>query len=424
MARGRTRILLVDDGELDEVAGLLSTRGLAYERLRGSQIDEPVAPPLELLVVTPRHIERVRRGSPPQAAPERPLRVVVTSEDSSALRRHLRRAGFHLLVRQDAEGEIWRLLVARAGYHGSERRHARRVAVGAPVDVSDGVEPASEGDAAKGASLLIDLSNRGCRVRTTRPVSIGDPIELTIHLAGLDGLSEKEPLALRGRIRRLAHDPKADERTLAIVFDSDLEDASRSRLTALINHWAAGPSGTKAYPSASVPAIPPCRLPSLPDLMLDDETDPPVTAGSELSIELGEPSRPGSQGAQPPDRRRRARGRFETSFLAEAATGPRVLIGRDLSAAGMRIERIDGLETGDRFQLALHGPGSVEPLLVEAEVARDDGPAGLALVFCDLEPKSRAALEKLAGCLPDVGSLEERDCDGLAGAILSELVGA
>jgi hypothetical protein len=126
----------------------------------------------------------------------------------------------------------------------------------------------------------------------------------------------------------------------------------------------------------------------------------------------------------PADRRRRDRGRFETSLLAEAPSGPRVLIGRDLSSAGMRIERVDGLEQGDRFRLALHGPGLLEPLLVEADVARDDGPAGLALVFRDLEPESRRALDKLAACLPDVGSLEEGDCDGLVGAILSELVGA
>lgn len=424
MARESTRILLVDDGELDEVAGLLSAQGLAYERLCGSQIDDPVAPPLELLVVTPRHIERVRRGSPPQAAPERPLRVVVTSEDSPALRRSLRRAGFHLLVRQDAEGELWRLLVARAGYHGSERRQTRRVAVGAPVDVSEAVEPAVRGGAEKGASLLVDLSNRGCRVRTTRPVSIGDPIDLTIPLASLGGLSEHEPLALRGRVRRLAHDPSSDERTLAIVFDSDLEDASRTRLTALINHWAAGPSGTNASLPASAPAIPPCRLPSLPDLMLDDETDPPVGAGTELTVELGKPPHPGSQDAMPADRRRRARGRFETSFVAEAPSGSRVLIGRDLSAAGMRIEPVDGLQKGDRFRLALHGPGPAEPLLVEAEVARDDGPDGLALVFRDLGPESRKALDKLAACLPDVGSLDEGDCEGLVGAILSELLGA
>ena len=67
-------ILLVDDGELDEVARVLDEQGVAYERLRGGRIPDEVAPPRDLLIVTPRRVERVRRGSPADAKPGRPLR--------------------------------------------------------------------------------------------------------------------------------------------------------------------------------------------------------------------------------------------------------------------------------------------------------------------------------------------------------------
>jgi len=58
-------ILLVDDGELDEVARVLDEQGTPYTRLRGGQIPSEVAPPRDLLIVTPRRVDRVRRGSPP-----------------------------------------------------------------------------------------------------------------------------------------------------------------------------------------------------------------------------------------------------------------------------------------------------------------------------------------------------------------------
>ena len=90
-------ILLVDDGELDEVAHVLDEQGTPYTRLRGGQIPSEVAPPRDLLIVTPRRVDRVRRGSPSDAAPGRPLRIIAVTEDSPAMRRRLRRNG---LLRQ------------------------------------------------------------------------------------------------------------------------------------------------------------------------------------------------------------------------------------------------------------------------------------------------------------------------------------
>ena len=139
-------ILLVDDGELDEVAHVLDEQGVTYTRLRGGQIPDEVPPPRDLLIVTPRRVERVRRGSPTDARPGRPLRIIAVAEDSPAMRRRLRRNGLHLLIRLPAEAEIWRLLIARALYKGSERREDPRVAIGSPVDLDATASPNASPD--------------------------------------------------------------------------------------------------------------------------------------------------------------------------------------------------------------------------------------------------------------------------------------
>ena len=405
------RILLVDDGELDEVAKVLEAEGLSYERMRGGRIPADVAPPRDLLIVTPRRVECVRRGSPSGADPGRPLRIIAVAEDSPPMRRRLRRAGLHLLVRLPADAEIWRLLVARALYQGNERREDPRVAVGSRVAM-DLDPPRSE---AESATLLVDLSNRGCRLRTRENFSVGDPIAFALP-ADLEAGRKDESLTLRGRVRRIANEAGSDQCMLAVVFDPDLPGKSRSRLAALINRWASGPDSLAETRAAIVPAIPACQLPSLPELTLDDETDPPVPALAEIRVQLADvEENPNAE------RRSQPRGSYESQVAAEGRDGPIVLLGRDLSAGGMRIERLGLLKLGDRFRVALHGPVPGEPFVVHAEITRDDGDDGFALVFDGVDPATATELEKLVACLPNVESLEAGEAGGL-GAILSEIL--
>lgn len=423
MAAPSEGILLVDDGELDEVAHVLETEGIAFRRLRGGQIPEEIAPPRDLLIVTPRRVARVRRGSPADARPGRPLRIIAVEEDSPAMRRRLRRSGLHLLIRLPAAPEIWRLLVARALYRGSERRVDPRVAVGAPVALLAGGEEAPSSTSTD-STFLIDLSNRGCRLLTTEPVAAGETLEFTIPVDG-ETWCEGGPLTLRGQVRRLVSAEDGVSSMLAVVFDPEMSDADRTRLTSLINHWASGPRGLDPEGVIGAPAIPPCQLPSLPDLTLDDETDPPIHAASEVRVSLerspaASETTSGGEVARP-ERREHARGSYESTLLAEKQNGPFVLIGRDLSRGGMRIEAHPDLRVGDRFRLALHGPTSSEPLSVEAQVVRDDGDAGFGLAFDPIDRAMARELEKMVACLPDVESLEDGEIAGL-GAILSEIL--
>lgn len=431
-----TDIALVDDGELEDVVHLLEATGIPFTRHRGGQIPETIEEPRSLLIVTARRLEHVRpprvpggkkkrdrtRGVTPRrddrALDASPLRIVAVAEDSPALRRRLRRRGMQLLVRLPAQRETWRLLIARALYRGEERRVDARVAPDVAVE-------ADHGDA-----TLVDLSNRGCRIQTRSQLSIGDPVQLSIPAASLPQESGG-PLSLSGRVRRIAQPEGSARRTYAVVFDAALPLATRKRLTSAINHWASGDAEHPRAPMAEGPPIPACRLPSLPDLMLDDETDPPIRASEEVPIELA--TMPpaagqlrGDAGANPDasaagDRRNSPRGHFQSVVRATQGDRPIALVGRDLSARGMRVERHPDLVLGDRFRLALHGPTLSRPLTLDAAVVRDDAEQGLALAFIGVSRETARTLEKLVACLPDVESLEDGEIAGL-GTVLSEIV--
>jgi hypothetical protein len=417
-AKADQSILLVDDGELDAVAELLEAQGQDFLRLRGAEIPREIPPPRDLLIVTPRRLDRVRRGSPRNAAPGYPLRIIAVDEDSPAMRRRLRSAGAQLLVRLPTDDEIWRLLVARALYRGHERRQDPRINIGSSVTVS---ESSSTGSCESPQTLLIDLSNRGCRLHSTATLRVDQPLSFTIPATDEDWDGDGKSLKVQGRVRRIVQESGSDGQMVAMTFDDNLPQGVRTGLTRLINRWTSGPRSMAGPPRQNAPAIPPCQLRSLPDLMLDDETDPPVRGRSEIEIEIGPNEQSQGTGSEAHERRGGARGQFESTIVAQSDTGPMVLLGRDLSPGGMRVEAVSELRLADQFRLALHGPGPIEPLVVRAEVVRDDGRDGFALAFRDIDDETSRKIEKLVACLPDVESLERGESGGM-GAILSELI--
>lgn len=124
-----------------------------------------------------------------------------------------------------------------------------------------------------------------------------------------------------------------------------------------------------------------------------------------MLFELGE-TPPMLKGAEPgPVRRRRApRRAFHRKVPAFEARGLRVLVGRDLSTEGMRVDAAAGLEVGARLEVALYGAPREEPLMLHARVMRDDGPAGLALRFEDLDPATRERIAVILMRLPAIES--------------------
>lgn len=99
----------------------------------------------------------------------------------------------------------------------------------------------------------------------------------------------------------------------------------------------------------------------------------------------------------------------------------RVLVARDLSVGGMRIEKDGTLEVGDRLHLAIYGDANEEPLLVWGTVDRDDEAGGMALVFDEVHPMIGEQLEKVVADLPAVESLHDDEA-GAMGTVVTEIL--
>jgi hypothetical protein len=112
---------------------------------------------------------------------------------------------------------------------------------------------------------------------------------------------------------------------------------------------------------------------------------------------------------------------FKNRVLGLSEEAATVLVGRDLSIGGMRVEGSAELEVGARLRLAVFGAPREEPILVRAEVARaEDGTS--ALRFVDVGADAAARLEKLVAHLPSLESLDQDETEGL-GAVVTRIVG-
>jgi len=87
------------------------------------------------------------------------------------------------------------------------------------------------------------------------------------------------------------------------------------------------------------------------------------------------------------------------------AGGEYVVLGRDLSIAGMRADRVPELEVGTELELAIYGPSGAEPVLVQAVVARDDGPHGTVFHFKSMADWDRPRLEYIVATTPQIHAL-------------------
>jgi hypothetical protein len=83
--------------------------------------------------------------------------------------------------------------------------------------------------------------------------------------------------------------------------------------------------------------------------------------------------------------------------LAPHGPRSRVLLGRELSCAGMRVENAVGLRSGEELRLALHGPGGGDaPLVLTSRVLDGDAAGDTRLAFEGSGPRELAWLSQLA----------------------------
>lgn len=317
----------------------------------------------DLVVATP---ARVGRLEGLLGAPCTHSIAVTESVGSKSATLRLFRAGVKLVVRRPVHPATLRSVLRHALYRGPERRREARVGIGLPVRYRLGWWPRR--------GLLQELSPRGAGLLLPRELRPRQ--SLTLALPGEGGA-----VSLTAEVVRC---------------QKDLSHPGSWRVGVA---FARGPGPPPAHVRQLL------RVYSVGPGVLPEGLAPRT-------------SNEGRDRDDRHDRRIAERRPYARRVIALGDGGARVLLGRDLSLGGMRVEARDGLRPGQRFRIALHVSTGEVPLVVEAETVRDDG-AGLGLRFCGLSEKDVDQLGKMLDHLPVLsgesdGSVEPR--------VLAELV--
>jgi hypothetical protein len=400
-------VLLLDDGELDDVQECLEEMGVMFGRVRGGAIVSDTPAPERLLVATPRRIDAVRLHPTESAEAKRPVRIVVVSEDSTTLRERLRRIGCDYLVRRPVHPEALRLLLLRALYAGEERRGEERVPMGIEVSFRTGLLPRR--------ATMVDLSSRGCRLLSSYALEPGRRVSVQVP----DG--REAPLVVRGQVVRISLDEHLAPEgpySAAVAFDAPPE-SDRARLAAMLARHSIGPVGAKGKKTLVPPETRGDDLRRV-ELAVDVRVAAEPRAAQPVPVDQAPPSVEAEE-EESAERRRSPRGVYSRRVPAFGERAMRVLVARDLSVGGMRVERPVGLALGDRLHLAIYGSAGEDPTLVWATVARDDGPEGFALVFDGVSREAAERIEKVLVGLPAVESLHGDEARAM-GSVVTEIL--
>ncbi|MFQ5417582.1 MAG: PilZ domain-containing protein [Myxococcota bacterium] len=438
-------VLLLDDGELDDIQRMLEQMQIPFGRVRGASIVPGMGGPTDLLIATPRRINAVRDIQSNLPDDSAPVRIVVASEDSTSLRSRLRNVGFDYLVRRPVHQEALRLLVLHSLYTGEERRYEPRIPMGYEIAFRSGLR--------QRRGILADLSTRGCRLLVDSALEDGKRLRIEIP----DELGTSEPLSIRGHVIWSRFDAAVDgqaRHVVAVMFEK-LPTAVRNELEWILEERAKGPARLSESPAPEEVAAEERGIRELPtrnlrkdprfepdvDTAVEIDSDPvgrvsePVTPrpqeNSPQSSEPGAPDvggstaevgpAPAEENASPVERRTERRAAFEAKVPAFCSRALRVLVGRDLTAHGMRVEASPELALGDRLHLAIYGEPGEEPFLVWAKVARDDLDQGVMIEFDPLHAVVARQLEKLVASLPAVESLQDGEIEAM-GTVISEIL--
>jgi hypothetical protein len=302
------------------------------------------------------------------------------NEDSNALRSQLRRSGFDYLVRRPVHAEALRLMLLHCCYKGEERRREPRVPVGVDVSYSLGL--------AERLATLVDLSSRGCRMLSRHRVERGKRIKVLIPEV-LDAGEDAELLSVPARVVHVEGTESGGIECFRIGASFEKLDAStRSALALIIEDRAEGPATLRAKPRSG--------------------SDAQTGGGDNRAISVD-------------DRRRQTRGAYSQTIPAFGERALRVLVGRDLSVNGMRVQPNPELWVGDHLQLAIYGEAGAAPMLIWGRVDRSDGDRGVVILFDPLDSRTQAHLERLVASLPAVESLHDSEAEAM-GTVLGEIL--
>ncbi len=436
-------VLLLHDGELAPLAAVIDTLGGIDRRGNPNELDR--ARSWDVIIASASRMLELHEHLSDSTA----VRIAVLDGDSKTLRKMLKRVDTDLMIRQPVHPAALRLLILHALYRGPEKRRSTRVSMGAPVRFRSGLR--------RRPAILAELSTRGCRMMVDAGTHRVAPDRLVTVVLPPEVTNDSRSLSLRGHVMRIS-DGEADHDVIAVLFER-LRESARKRLESIVSAHSQGPAvldGATAHALNSLPIIsedansqptPPQGAGPLPSAPADASPTPatpqeasPTSTPSErpespsITPEGSEPQPAVAESAVPPssacdsqadeaasERRVQERHALSRRIVALGDEAARVLIGRDLSVGGMRIDATPGLSKGDRLKVAVHVRPDGQPLVVSAEITRDDGPDGMALRFVDLSPEANTYLEEMVSALPNI--IESDNSKEGAGVVVSEVVG-
>ncbi len=394
-------ILLVHGGELADVRELLDELGLGFAESSPRTTDLQDYRDASVVLATPQYLaNRLQAGEPGRA-----IRIAIIEESARTLRAMLIRGGVDWLVRRPFHPAALRLLLLHCIYQGPEKRKFRRVSIGAAIHFQTGWR--------KRGALLAEISPRDCRILSSKPVGVGRRLKLRLpgELAG------RRVLHLDGRVVRTSPPEDGDgSHEICVLFDP-LRPKETQRLKDLVAAHAQGPAVLRGTAARHLER----NRPEDPAEQVRVRRSV-ITFGDDVSAEESEAVESVESAALPAGEERRTdpRHAFRRRVIALSQEATRVLMGRDISPHGMRVDPSPNLEVGKELQIAIHVAGHEAPLVVDVRVDRDGGEQGVVLQFVELTPTGAGFLEDMLGELPALaGSVE---CGGEKAFVVSEIV--
>jgi hypothetical protein len=364
-----SRILLAGDGDLDEIRSMLRELGFPVVRFEVGQAEKP-----SVLISSARcALSNSSFGT------QRPrFHIVVAERMSSGLRREIARVRPDFVLERPVDPSLLRLLIQHALYSGPERRRRPRVPLRASVRIRVGRTSRS--------ASLIEISEAGCRLEARGHFERGQLLRVVLP-SELTGARE---LDLEARVVGAASGAGGGPTSLAFLPQ---DAATRSTLRSLVATAAVGTGALRPrQPERVQPA------PAATRARADEATR--ARADEATRARADAPPRPPPADALA--RRRSARGSFRRPILASGGGSAYVLVGRDLSLGGMRVDPDPLLVVGRELKLVIHASAGRPPVVVKAVVARDEGEEGCILRFPSLAAAAKSRLEAIVRELPDV----------------------
>jgi hypothetical protein len=360
-------VVLLDDGSLAPLVTVLDSLGVEYEHVTPANGKIAAWPTPEFLFICSARLA-LSLPMPALVGNDRLIGIAVVETATQTLVRNVQRLGFRYLVSLPVHPEALRLLLKESLFRDENRRASSRHPVGVPIFWRSGLR--------RHRATLIEVSESGARLHTATPVDVDSILRFTIPVAPRRGPS----IRLRGRVvrreRRRGVD-LAQPYTLALRWDQ-LAARSTVRLHDFLSARSVGPANFNGPGAAR-----------------------PVPQASIAAISLDPSCR---------DRRRQPRAALdgEVVSLNDANAVEHVLVCRDLSQSGMRVDPHPAIQEGAELRIALLDSDDPVPLILTAEVVRDATDVGLGLQFRDLSQEDSGRLRALIERLPMLQTLQPR----------------